>query len=123
QGLISAATSGKTLNVQPSSLTNMGTLEAINGSTLKLAGSWSNTGTVRETASTLTLAGSFTAASLNPPGFSLTGGTVNLTGTLDNTGNNLALDDTLGSWTVTGGTIKGGTLSTSGSARFKLNSA
>ncbi len=34
------------------------------------------------------------------------GGTVNLTGTLDNTGTTLALDATTGSWNLVGGTLK-----------------
>ena len=46
--------------------------------------------------------------------FSRTGGTVNLTGTLDNTGSTLALDSRTGGWNVFGGTIIGGTITTSG---------
>ena len=39
-----------------------------------------------------------------------TGGTVNLTGTLNNTGATLTLNATTGSWNLAGGTINGGTL-------------
>ena len=47
--------------------------------------------------------------------FSRTGGTVNVTGTLDNTGSTMALDSRTGGWNVFGGTIIGGTITTSGS--------
>ena len=39
---------------------------------------------------------------------------MNLTGTLDNTGSTLALDSRTGGWNVFGGTIIGGTITTSG---------
>ena len=39
---------------------------------------------------------------------------MNVTGTLDNTGNTLALDSRTGGWNVAGGTIVGGTITTSG---------
>ena len=40
---------------------------------------------------------------------------MNVTGTLDNTGSTLALDSRTGGWNVAGGTIIGGTITTSGS--------
>ena len=95
--------------------------------TLTTAGTgWSNTGSIGINGGTLDLgningsAGSFTTAGLGifapaPAGsFSRTGGTVNLTGTLDNTGSTLALDSRTGAWNVVGGTIIGGTITTSG---------
>ena len=100
---------------------NQGTLQVDNGATLKTAGTWSNTGTMNvQSGATLNLGGSVTTAGLGifPPApagsFSRTGGTVNLTGTLDNTGNTLALDSRTGGWNVFGGTIIGGTITTSG---------
>ena len=62
------------------------------------------------------LGGLFTLAGLGT--FNRTGGTVNLMGTLDNTGTTLALDATTGSWNLAGGTLKGGTLSESGGAEL-----
>ena len=118
QGTIHADVAGGSILLNGVGWSNSGSIEAINGSTVTLAGTWSNTGTIEETASTLNLGGSFTLGT-----FTRTGGTVNQTGTLNNTGRNLALDETMGSWTVTGGRITGGTLSTSGLAKFQLNPA
>ncbi len=50
--------------------------------------------------------------------FNRTAGTVNLTGTLDNTGTTLALNATTGSWNLVGGTLKNGTLSETGGAKL-----
>ena len=61
------------------------------------------------------LGGTFTLADLGT--FHRTGGTVNLTGTLNNPGT-LALDDTTGSWQLEGGTIAGGTVTTAGAAEL-----
>ena len=100
---------------------NQGALQVDNGATLITAGTWSNTGTMNvQPGATLNLGGSFTTAGLGifapaPAGsFSRTGGTVNVTGTLDNTGSTLALDSRTGGWNVAGGTIIGGTITTSG---------
>ena len=46
------------------------------------------------------------------------GGTVNLTGTLDNTGTTLALTAATGSWDLLGGTITGGTVTEAGGAEL-----
>ena len=56
----------------------------------------------------MNLGGSFTRAGLGT--FNRTGGAVNLTGTLDNTGATLALNNATGSWTLLGGALAGGTL-------------
>ena len=94
---------------------NQGTLQVDAGATLALAGSgWTNTGRIAVDGGTLDLgaisgAGPFTTAGLGifapaPAGnFSRTGGTVNLTGKLDNTGSTLALDARTGGWDVSGG--------------------
>ncbi len=67
------------------------------------------------TSSTANLGGTFTTAGLGT--FSNSGGTVNLTGTLNNTGATLALNSsTIGSWQLDNGTINAGTISTTGSA-------
>src|SRR5262249_42475304 len=82
-------------------------------STLKLGSStdvWSNQGTIAATSSTVSLGGSFTLATMGI--FQRSGGTVNLTGTLDNTGTTLVLDATTGAWNLTSGTLKRGAVAT-----------
>ncbi len=67
QGLIRADVAGQTISVIPNTLTNQGTLEAMNGATLGIGtGSqgtqWTNSGTLRVgTGSTLQLGGNFTS--------------------------------------------------------------
>jgi RHS repeat-associated protein len=97
------------------SWTNQGTIEAFNGAALTLTGSWTNTGIIRENDSTLNLEGSFKTSGLGTITSAL--GEVNLVGTLTNDGT-LALNDSTGSWILANGTINGGTISTSGDAKF-----
>jgi RHS repeat-associated protein len=98
------------------SWTNSGMLKADQGGTLGLNGTtWHNSGTTTSTNnSTVNLGGTFAIADIGT--FNRTGGTVNLTGTLNNTGTTLALNNTTGTWTLAGGTINGGTVSTAGTA-------
>jgi hypothetical protein len=96
---------------------NTGTITATD-STLTLDGTWTNAGTLTATNSTVNLDGAFTLASLGT--FQRTGGTVNLNGVLDLTGNTLALNAVTGSWNLVGGTIKGGTITASGGASLGL---
>ena len=135
QGTIDADTAGTSITIYPSgsggTFTNQGTVEAGNSGTLNLGGTWtssgtvtasgatlnlgnstnawSNTGTITASNSTLNLGGSFTTAGLGT--FSRAGGTVNLTGTLNNTAATLALNSATGSWNLLGGTVSGGTVS------------
>src|SRR5262249_32012746 len=117
-------------NVSPASLTNTGTLQALNGgtlsigattwsssstitatnSTLSFSGAWSNTGTITINNSTLNLGGTFTTAGIKLSSFTRTGGTVNVTGTLANSSSPLTLNAATGSWGLAGGTISGGTV-------------
>ncbi len=60
-------------------------------------------GTITATNSTVNLGGNFTLAGLGS--FTRSGGTVNLTGTLNNTGTTLAFTAATGSWDLVGGTI------------------
>ena len=95
---------------------NQGTLQVDNGATLKTAGTWSNAGTMNaQLGGTLDLGGSFKSSTLG----TINGApdTVNITGTLTNDGT-LALTDTTGSWVLAGGTINGGTITTSGNAEL-----
>ena len=68
------------------------------------------------------LGGFFTFAGLGT--FNRTGGTVNLTGTLNNTATTLLLNNTTGSWNLVGGTVNGGTVeATAGNALVGTTSA
>jgi uncharacterized repeat protein (TIGR02543 family) len=88
---------------------NNHTLTVADGTTLVLDGTWTNAGTIIESNATLDLGGTFTAAALGA--INRHGGTVNLTGTLDNTGTTLILNTAIvGSWVLKGGTIIGGTV-------------
>ena len=69
----------------------------------------------------MNLGGAFTWAALGT--FTRSGGTVNLTGTLDNRGRTLALDATTGSWQLAGGTLQGGNYVSSGGAELVFTSS
>ena len=73
-----------------------------------LADSGGGTATLLNSA--LNLGGTFATPTLGT--VASTGGAVNVTGTLTNTGSTLTLDATTGSWRLVGGTIVGGTVAT-----------
>lgn len=82
---------------------------------------WMNDGTINADSAAVTLDGSFSTAALG--NFSALGGTVELEGTLDNTGDTLNFAAGLGGdWLLRGGTIQGGTLDTSDGSRLILTS-
>jgi hypothetical protein len=90
--------------------------------------SWVNAGTITATgaATTVDLGGTFTMAALG--NFSRVSGPtdaiVDLTGTLNNAGQTLTLNNTTGSWNFAGGTINGGALAaTPGYALVNIVSA
>jgi RHS repeat-associated protein len=85
-----------------------GTLNIGNGTDLGCH--WSNAGQITVNNSTLNLGDSFATAGLGS--YTRTGGSINLVGVLDNTGSTLALDAATGSWSLAGGTLKGGSLAT-----------
>jgi len=113
QGTISADVSGGLINILAgvSPLTNSGTIQAINGDTLNVASaSWSGTGPLAaNTAGILQLGGTFPTTTAQSVVQSA--GTVQLTGTLANTGNVFTPASTGGPWVLAGGTLSGGTLS------------
>jgi hypothetical protein len=90
------------------------------GATLNLGSSgnaWLNAGIINVADATVNLGGTLTAATLG--NFQRTGGAVNLTGLLDNSGRTLALDATTGSWTLVGeGTISKGTVTATAGAQL-----
>lgn len=87
---------------------------------LTLAGSWNNRGRLTVTRGILNLGGTFRTESLG--NMSHTGGTVNLTGTLDNTNAHLRLNGVAESWRLAGGTILRGIVTTTRGARLFANS-
>ncbi|MCY2990994.1 MAG: malectin domain-containing carbohydrate-binding protein [Planctomycetota bacterium] len=132
QSIDSGLLAGGTISIARTIFRNEGALWADNGGTLSLEGAWtnaaggritatdatlnlggsstnawSNLGTITATDSTVNLGGLFKFVDLGT--FQRSRSTVNLTGTLDNTGTTLALDETTGSWNLAGGTVKGGT--------------
>ena len=105
---------GGTLNLS-GTWSNPGTITDTS-CTLTTSGTWSDAGTITVTNSTLNLGGTFTT-----PVISSSGSTVNLTGTMNNAGNTLALSS--GSWNVLGGTIDDGTVTASGGSELVLTSS
>jgi hypothetical protein len=134
QGTISADTYLGTITLNSTNWSNTGTIQSSNGGSLTLTGTWSNTGTITANAGTLNLGnssnawsnagiitdngatvnlgGTFTVATLGT--FNHSFGTVNLTGSLDNSGGTLAFTATTGSWNLAGGTLLGGTVTEAG---------
>ena len=82
-------------------------------STVDFGGTWSNTGGLNQTDCTVNLGGTFDLSGMGT--IVSHGGLLELTGTLNNNGT-LALDDTTGALYLQGGTIHGGTVTTSGGA-------
>jgi hypothetical protein len=104
-------------------VTGGGTLTLASESAATTADStaWLNLGTISSNASTVDLGGYFTFKGLGT--YNRTGGTVNLTGTLNNTATTLLLNTTTGSWDLSGGTVNGGTVeATAGNALVGTNS-
>jgi hypothetical protein len=88
------------------------------GTSLKFYGSWTNPGGVNIMGGDFYLGGTFTLATIGS--INRTGGSVNISGLLDNTGTTLALTAATGSWNLAGGTIKNGTITASGGAVLRL---
>ena len=117
-GIISV-TSG-TLVVNSSSFINKGTITVSSGATLFLDGNWSNLGTISlASGSIINVGGTFTAAKLAQ--FNLPGVTIEIGGTLDNSGAilNVGSGQTYSQLTLeSGGSVKGGTVNDSGGVIF-----
>ncbi len=147
QGITSADLAGQSLSLETNTVTNASgaTLRAQNGGTLSfnpsiafnnLAGSilsttggstvtllrnWHNSGIiVIADTSVLNLQGSCTTADLGLGGWLRSGGTVNLQAALDNTGTTLDLA-TCGTLILNGGSIKGGSILSTPTARLAPN--
>ena len=122
-GTINADVAGGNLTVSYATWSSDGTLEATNAGTLNAGGVWTNTGLIAANVSTLDLGGgnaSFTLGSGTT--YDIVNSTVNITGTLQNTGQTLTLNASTGSWNDLGDII-GGTITTSGGAVLRGASA
>jgi uncharacterized repeat protein (TIGR03803 family) len=108
---------GLTLN---GTYTNNLTLDLASNAVLTLDGNWVNTGVIGATNATVNLGGSFSVAAVGV--LNRSGGTVNLTGLLNNTNTTLTLNAASGSWVLNGGTVAGGTISESGGAELIVGS-
>src|SRR5204863_9080556 len=83
------------------------------GTTLELAGTWSNRSVIHLTGGSLSLQGSFAASDIGTIDRPAGAGSIAIAGLLNNTGATLALNATSGPWTLaTGGTIQRGTVMT-----------
>src|SRR6185312_5551300 len=105
------------------SVVNQGMIDAnvLNG-VVTIGGNWDNAGTMQASSGgTLDLGGAFTTAQLGV--VQNNGGTVNLMGTLNNTGATLALTAATGSWNLSGGTVQSGTITGTGGAALLLSGA
>ena len=130
QGTISSQTAGAGIFISGAPFTNQGYVQAINGGSLLLnglsnagsilangtstsfTGNWSNAGTITATNATVSFGGTFTPAGIGT--FIRSGGTLTISGTVNNTGTTFdlsALSPTTGSIPLNGGTINGGTVS------------
>jgi hypothetical protein len=120
-GTINAGFNGANLTIDDASFTNQGKINVSNGDTVNInATSWSNSGSIDVSGGTLNLGdpdrNSFTLGQLGT--LTHTGGIVNVTGTLDDTGATLNIGTGTALGTVTlasGGTILNGTIADAGS--------
>lgn len=100
--------------------TNAGSIDCSGSSRVSFGGAWSSPGTVLLTGGTITLGGTFTTAGLNLAGWNRSGGTVILSGALNNLSSALTLNDDTGSVQIAGGSISSGSVVLSGSARLEF---
>ena len=98
-------------------LTSSGVVEMLAGSKLTLLGTWQNSGALTVADSTLNLGGNLGPNSLGT--FTRLNSTFNLTGTY---AGDLTLDAQTGSWVLSGGVLKGGTLTESAGSRLIFTS-
>src|SRR5208282_1873285 len=98
------------------SVINDGVITIPSGQTFTLGGT--NNGTITATGTTLTLGGTNW---VNNGTIAASGATVNLTRTLNNAGTTLTLSPGLGAWRLSGGTINGGTITSTNGSTLALS--
>ncbi len=114
QGTIVADDADSFFEFKFGTFVNQGLLRAADGATIRVGGSWSNTGTIEVINGNFEMGGSFTTAGLGT--LVRSGGFVSLHGILTNTGNILAFNSLTGSWLLLNGTIMGGIITHSDGA-------
>lgn len=109
QGQIIAETGS--IRIATDQFVNQGALAVTSGATLTVdANEWSTTGTVQISGGTFELGGRFASDAIDLAGFQRSGGTIAITGEMDNTGRTFAPPSGLGAIDLDGGTIAGGTV-------------
>ncbi len=108
-GLISAEATGQTLILNNSTLANNGTLRVTAGTIRVNNTNWTNTGILDSTGGVFQIDGNLNATA-GIGAMTTAGGTVNIAGTITNTGSAIQLNATTGSWNMLGGTIANGTV-------------
>src|SRR5262249_20568619 len=101
---------------------NSGTI-SVNGGIVNLGGTTSGVGTFTVTGAQLNIVSSFTSAQVQGIAYTSTTVALKTGGLVDNTGATLTLNATTGSWSLLGGTFKGGTLAESAGAQLVLTSS
>ena len=124
---IGANTSRATINGTSFDAASVIRIDAGQAGFLNLLGAWRNAGTIELRSGTLNLGGTFRTADV--AGLRRTGGSVTVTGALDNAGQVLTLDNNTGSWDLFGTTqatparIVGGVVATKDGTSLKPWSA
>jgi hypothetical protein len=122
QGTLRANVAAGTLFVNPTTLTNTGTLESLNGGVLAIGPTaWTQNGTVRIGVGAVQMGGTVTLGASGS--FLSTGGILELTGLLDLGGATLSLNATTGSLLLNSGTLRNGTVAQTGGSPLKFNSS
>lgn len=121
-GLITAEASGEILLINNTSLTNNGTLRVTAGTIRVNSTNWTNTGILEATGGIFQLDGTLnTAAGIGT--MTTAGGTVNVAGTITNTGNAIQLNAASGSWTMASGMIVGGSMNFADGTSLRTSTA
>jgi hypothetical protein len=122
-GVISADVPASTVRIGSTgkgNFVNNATLQVVDGANMEFLTNWNNAnGTIELADGTLLFAGSFNTSAIGA--IHRTGGTINLSGRVNNAGATLELDAQTGSYNLLApGTFTGGTISTTGSARLTM---
>src|SRR5262249_25557823 len=110
------ASNGGSLNINNTTWSTAGLINATAGSTITLGGAWNNNGKISFDNATLNLGGAFSLGALGM--LNRTGGILNVTGKLDLQGQTLTLDNAMGPWTLIGGTIQNGMITQTGTGKL-----